>query len=115
MAKDFKLDSAHDLAIEDGDFQFVADGTEVAQSWKIRLLWIQGEWYGNTAIGVPWFSQMFRLMVGPEAKRQIIMDLTRGTPGVKSIKRIDETRDGHTGFLALRIGTDYNTTEDLNI
>lgn len=53
MARDLKLDAFHDLAIEDGDLQYIEDGAEVAQSWKIRVLWIFGEWYGNISIGVP--------------------------------------------------------------
>jgi len=115
MSRDLKLDTLHDLAIENGDLQYVADGTETAQSWKIRVLWILGEWYGNLSIGVPWFSKMFKTMIGPEAKRQIIVDLTRATPGVKSIRSMTETREGHIGFLALRVQTDYDTMENLEI
>lgn len=115
MARDLKLDALHDLAIEDGDLAVVDEGTEVAQSWKIRVLWIQGEWYANTAIGMPWFQTMFRQIVGPDQKRQIITDLTRAVPGVKSIRSMTETRSGHSGFLALRVETVYNTLEDLHI
>jgi len=115
MARDLKLDALYDIAIENGDLQYVEDGAEVAQSWKIRVLWIYGEWYGNLSIGVPWFDKMFKILIGPEAKRQIITDLTRATPGVKSLVSITETHEDHTGFLALRISTDYDTMENLEL
>jgi hypothetical protein len=115
MSKDLKLDNLHDLEIVNGDLALVSDGAEVAQSWKIRMLWLLGEWYYNVSLGMPWFTRMFKQTATPVAKRQYIIDCTMGTPGVRSITSIEQTVDGSIGTLAMEIETDYNTREVLTV
>lgn len=116
MAKDFELANDYDLAVESGDLQFVVDGPEVAQNWLMRMYWLYGEWYGNPALGMPWFDKIFKLTSSPVEKLQLITDTTLDTPGVKSIISITETHDSdHKGFLDLRIETEYNSYEDLSV
>lgn len=113
--KDFKIDTLHDLVIENGDLQFVSDGEEVAQNVKIRLYWILGEWFYNKGVGVPWFSKIFKLDVSPIAKREFITQTILGTPGVRQIKKLEQSVSGRAGALAIQIQTDYSTVEDLAI
>lgn len=113
--KDLKLDTNHDLAVESGDLQFVTDGTEVAQNWRVRMYWLLGEWYYNQNLGLPWLQQMFRQSVTPIQKRQLIIDTTLSTPGVVSIREFNESIEDRTGTLAMRIATEYNTLESVTI
>ena len=115
MAKDLELSATQDLIIADGDLSIATDGAEVAQNWRIRILWLLGEWYYNTAIGMPWFSKIFRLTASPIAKRQYIIDCTNSTPGVRVINSIKQTTDAHIGNLEMEIETDYNTNEVLSV
>lgn len=113
--KDFKLDSAHDLAIENGDLTFVEDNEEIKQNIPLRLYWIQGEWYYNRGLGIPWFSKIFKLNVSPVAKREFIVQAIQSIPGVRSIKKLEQTIEGRAGALAIQVETDYSTVEDISI
>lgn len=114
--KDFKLDSNHDLAFENHDFQMVENGEEVAQNWRIRMLWLYGEWVFNRALGMPWLNKIFKLSASPIEKRDLIMSATLAIPGVKAIRSIEQTTDeNHKGFLTMTVSTDYNTVEDLTL
>jgi len=115
MAKDLAFTTLHDLDISNGDIQTVSDGAEVAQSWKIRMYWLLGEWYYNLALGMPWFSKIFNLTSTPVAKRQIIMDCTLGTPGVRAITKFEQTTADRVGTLEIEIETEYNTNEVVSI
>lgn len=54
---DFKLDPiTHDLAIEDFDFQIVNELDYVIQKLKIRLLFLYGEYFLDTTLGVKYFD-----------------------------------------------------------
>jgi hypothetical protein len=113
--RDFKLDESHDLDISNGDFHFVENGAEVAQHWLIRMLWIYGEWFANLAVGMPWFNRIFKLTASPVEKRELIIAATLETPGVKSIKSLEQTSTDRLGKLDLTIETDYDTIEDVGI
>jgi hypothetical protein len=116
MARDLKLDgAAHDLEITSGDLSMVSDGSEVAQSWKTRMLWLIGEWFYNVSLGMPWFTKMFRLSASPVARRQYIIDCTMGTQGVRAISSMEQTTSEHIGTLAMEIETEYNTREVLTV
>lgn len=112
MATDLQLDpNTFDLVLENGDLALISDGAEVAQSWKIRLLWVQGEYLYNPGLGIPWFSEIFRVARSAAAKRAILVDATKAVPGVRQLLKITQETSGHEGSLAFEIDTVYNTKE----
>jgi hypothetical protein len=115
MARDLKLTIDHDIEIENNDLSYIEDGAEVAQSWRVRMLWLYGEYYYNKALGMPWFNTMFRQSATPNQKRQVILDMTLATPGVVAIRSFEEIVDDRSGSLALRIATEYNSLEELRV
>ena len=85
MANDLKLNSDHDIPIEEGDLVIIKDAPEVTQSVKIRYLFIQGEWYFNYTKGVPWEDKMFTVATSYEQKRKILKDSLQNTENVNQI------------------------------
>lgn len=85
MAIDLKLSDTYDLEIVEGDLTLVTEGDEVAQSTGIRLLFIQGEWYFDYTLGIPWFESMFTTVTSYEQKAKILKDTIRNTQGVNQI------------------------------
>lgn len=82
---DIKLNAAHDIVIEGGDLQLVSDGAEVAQSIKIRILTIQGEWEFDFTLGLPWFNELFAPITGIDQKKAILRNAIIETTGVAGI------------------------------
>jgi len=85
MATDLKLTESHDLEIVDGDLVLVTEGTEVAQSAKIHLLTLEGEWFLNYLIGLPWFDRILKISTSLEEKEALIKSAILAVDGVLGI------------------------------
>lgn len=58
----FALNEHNDIYFKNGDIAIIPGNNtdeEIAQRIKIRLQFFQGEWYLNTAHGVPYFPEIF--------------------------------------------------------
>lgn len=95
----------HDLSIPGYDLKLVSGVDLIRQRIKQRLLTIQGEWFLNTDIGLPWFDQI----IGKGAERQQISALLvqniSETEGVDSVIEFDLTlnRRARTMLLQFRV------------
>jgi len=57
--KDLKLsDDLHDLVFEDYDLSFVSGLDRVKQNMRIRLWTFAEEWFLDTSVGLPWFTEI---------------------------------------------------------
>ena len=63
----------------------VASVAQVAQNITIRLKLIQGEWFLNTQLGVPWFERIFVKNPDLSAIDIIIKSVINETPEVTGI------------------------------
>lgn len=88
---DLKLNAAHDLDFDGIDLSLVSDGAEVAQSSKIRLLFILGEWFLDYVLGVDWFDNLFSTETSYEQKAHELRKTIINTYGVT---RIEEFKFG---------------------
>lgn len=62
---DLELTSSHDLRIEGGDLFLLNEEALVArQTLKINLLTLQGEWWEDLSIGIPYLQDILRKGVG---------------------------------------------------
>ncbi len=95
---DILLDRDHDLGLVGGDLALATEARQqVAQHIKQRLLAIQGEWFLDLAVGLPWFSTI----LGKHRSLDIVESLLRGqiagTPRVGQLTsfalEIDERRE----------------------
>ena len=58
--KDLLLDTTtHDLKITDFYLSIVESADSVAQSVKVRLLFFKREWFLDTAVGLPFYEDIF--------------------------------------------------------
>jgi len=56
---DLLLATDHDIDISENDLQLVEGSEQISQNLKIRLLFFAGEWYLDTNMGVPYYSDIF--------------------------------------------------------
>lgn len=94
MTIDLKLDSSHDLAIENFDLVLISDVDQVIQKIDIRLRFFLGEWFLDTSVGLPYYEDVLKKdfdtgVLEASFKAQIL-----GTPGVDSLSEFDLFLEG---------------------
>lgn len=77
--------TTHDLVYTGYDGATVSERAQLAQHVKIRLLWIRGEWFLNTELGLPYFKEI--LVKNPDLSAiDIMLKATiLETPGILSL------------------------------
>lgn len=75
----------HDIYLAGGDWVLVEGEAEVAQSTKIRILFIEAEWLFDYTLGLPWFDFMFTTTTSLEQKEQILKSVIQSTIGISQI------------------------------
>ena len=99
---DILLDTdTHDIVLEGYDLQLVDEIDLIRQRIKQRLLTIEGEWFLDTTIGLPWFEEIIgkgaeRQQIGALLARQIVE-----TEGVESLIEFDLDIDRRTRSMTL--------------
>jgi hypothetical protein len=109
QARDLRLDDDGDLFIGSGDLAHVSGIDAIAQSLKIRLRLIRGEWFLDTAAGIPLFDQV--LVKNPRVNllRGIYRDAILAAPGVHALPELKLDLDSARRTLTIR----YRATTDL--
>jgi len=109
MATDLKLTTAHDLSLTSGDIDLVTEGTEVAQSAKIRLLFLQAEWVLDYTMGVPWIDEIFNVQYSREYKELLLRRVVLNTPGIRTIRSFSYQEDptNRGGQITFEVDTIY--------
>lgn len=75
---DIHLDSVGNLA-------FVRDAEAVGQHAKQRLNTFEGEWFLDTAAGVPWLSEILGRSYDPELAESVVKSCLLLTDGIEEI------------------------------
>jgi len=117
---DLKLDTNHDLAIENGDLVLVDGVDAIAQDLDVRLQTFQGECFLDTRIGVPYFQSILGQKPRLTAIKGIFRDSVLSTSGVQSISDFTLDYDGSTRELSLSMQVQsvegsFNYTKELII
>lgn len=109
---DILLDrQSHDIVRSPYDLVIVSGVDLIRQRIKQRLLTIQGEWFLNTEIGLPWFEQI----IGKGAEQQqiealIIRQITE-TEGVDALIEFDLTFDRRARHIVILFRVTASGTE----
>lgn len=87
---DLALAADGDLLIQGGDLVLVQGAAAVAQDWQLRLGMMRGEWSLDRRVGTDWRTLLdgSRKPTDPLV-RYVIDTITRETPGIASVLRID--------------------------
>lgn len=107
MATDIKLTAAHDLSITSGDIDLATEGTEVAQSTKIRLLFVEAEWVQDYTLGVPWIDVIFSMQYSTAYKELILRDAINTTDGIRNLKEFTFEVNERTATVSFTAETDF--------
>lgn len=75
-----------DLDMSNGDIAICPTQSDyIAQTIATRLKIIEGEWFLDTSLGIPYFTQVFGHKRNERFIRQLIMPEIQSIPGVREI------------------------------
>lgn len=99
---DLLLDrDTHDLVIVNGDLVLV-DGIDlIRQRLKQRLLTVKGEWFLDTTIGLPYFTELSKKGITQSRTRSLFITQIEGTQGVNKVTRLSLDFNSRTREIML--------------
>lgn len=101
---DFKLGSDGDLVFENNDLVLVDGQDAIKQNLTMRLQEFYGEWFADSTVGVPWFSEILlknvSLLVVQEILKAVILE-TRNITDIISFTFDLENREATLSTKAL--------------
>lgn len=83
---DLKLDSTHDIAIENNDLVLIESVEAIAQDVLIRLQFFLGEWFLDTRLGVPYFEKVLGQKPRLTALKGLFRKVILSAPGMLGMK-----------------------------
>jgi len=92
----------HDIAPGDYDLPTVTGLDLIRQRIKQRLLTIQGEWFLDTQIGIPWFDEVFRKRPNRDVVEGLIVSTIQETEGVEEVQEFELEFDAPQRRLSVR-------------
>ncbi len=110
MAYDIALNIAtHDLLLQDGDNMLIDNAERVAQQIKIKLKWFLGEWFLNTADGLPYFEDILVKNPNMTRIRNIFRQKILEVDDVKAVNSLTLSNNRQTRELTVEYeaATDY--------
>ena len=91
---DLKLNSRHDIDLDNGDFSLTQDESEsLSQRLKIKLLTFKGEWFLNEDAGIPYYQRILQKGTPKETIDIIFKRAIAEEPDVISIVAFSSTFD----------------------
>jgi hypothetical protein len=93
---DLALDTFGELDLSYDSLTFFTGADAVAQHLKIRLRLIRGEWFLDTRVGIPYYSQIWVKNPNLGAVHTTFRRAIITTPGVERLERIDSSFDAST-------------------
>ena len=88
------LDSNNDIMVRGGSLLTVADGAEIVQHVRSRLLFYLGEWFLDIDAGVPYFQEIFTKPANLANIESIFKSKILRTPGVQKLTDFSMTYEG---------------------
>lgn len=88
MATDILLNECGDIDFTEGRLTIVREADQVRQAWLIYIRTLLGEWFLNTAIGVPYIQKAYKKRLGRRELKQIFTTATLEVPGVLAVNSV---------------------------
>jgi hypothetical protein len=86
MLVDLAIDiDTNDLSFKNSDLYFINNINYVRQKLKIRLQWFLGEWFLNTTLGLPYFTEILTKKPNRIAIVDYFKKVILETEGVQSL------------------------------
>lgn len=101
--KDLLSSASHDLSIENFDLQLTSDEQVVAQRVKRALLLFKGEYFLNTDLGLPYYSDILGTKNSLDSIRSLFVNEIKSVEGVKEINNFDMVFNDVTRELSIQL------------
>lgn len=111
----------HDIEFLNGQLQIVEDTDgnpdQIIQNLKTRLLFFRGEWFLDTVIGLPYFSDIYVKSPNIPNIEAIVKAEILDVTGVLEITQFDLNYDIRQRKLSINfvVNTIYGTTGSINV
>lgn len=107
-ARDIALDANGELLFTDGDLQMVAGSDAIVSDARARLQFIQGEWFLDLSVGVPYYQSIFVKNPNMAVVQAAYRDTLAQTEGVISVDSLTVDYDSPSRNLkiAFSLSTD---------
>lgn len=92
-------DDERDIVLIDGVPQLVTGTDQVAQAIRLTLLTFQGEFFLDTAFGVPWYARVLGHQFNAGQIQITVTEAILGVTGVVSIQEIGAVKSGPRSAL----------------
>lgn len=86
---DFQRDSSGDIELVNGDFVWLTGPDAIRQDIEFRLHVAVGECVYDQAAGTPWLQVLFQESTSDLARRFILREIVRQTPGVLECSELE--------------------------
>jgi hypothetical protein len=98
---DLALDTFGEVDFSQKGPYFIHGADAVAQHLRIRLRFYLGEWFLDTRVGIPFYTQIFVKNPNLAAINTVFRRAIVSTPGVEILERLDLALDSATRQLTL--------------
>ena len=98
---DIALDTFGEVDFSPTGPHIITNADAVAQHLRIRLRFFSGEWFLDTRIGIPYYSQIFVKNPNLAAINTVYRRAIVSTPGVEKLERLDLNLDASTRKLSV--------------
>lgn len=112
---DLKLDSTHDLAIENFDLVLVSGPDEIAQRLRIKLQMFLGEYYLDTSFGVPYYEEILKKVPNTNTVEAELRGAILETEGVSRLISFDLDLNGSSRELSLSFVAETNSGGNIEV
>jgi hypothetical protein len=103
---DIKLDSSHDIAIENDDLVLLDGVDAIGQEVSIRLQFFLGEWFLDARVGLPYYEKI----LGQKPRISVVTSIFResilSTPGILTVTDLEIDFTGATRALSVSFFAD---------
>lgn len=118
MAYDIAMNtSSGDLVVKNGDLMIIDNAERIAQQILITLREWSGEWFLNTADGIPYLEYILVKNPNEDHIRQILSEAILDVDGVQSITSMDLTfsRVNRSLIVEYEAITDYGLITERSV
>lgn len=86
-------ESSYDLDVVNGDLSLIENQDAIRQNIRQRLLLFLGEWFLDTAAGVPYYQDVLKKSPNPQVLQGVFQDAIFNTPGVLELLSYEQEYD----------------------
>lgn len=112
---DLLLNDAHDIHLDGQDLAMAEEDDIVVQRLKIRLQFIQGEWFLDNTAGLPYPQFIFEAGSSIDDIYALFRNEIINTEGVEVLNELNLTPDLDNGLITLDFNVNQNVSSTIEV